>query len=336
MPKEIVKEIPTPGPQMKVTDDLAKGLDGVTSVEEIREMVAAEAAKQGFVVARNNKGQFQPAEQTPVIPKPVVPPADEEEKPVVYEDDFVIGGKSYHFEGESPGDINRQVRAALSAHENAIKPPEQKADPAADEKKRKDELLTMQLDVMSGKMSIDDYIVKSGAVEKYLQSKGLSTDELKEATQERKSNKEVNAWEAASEAFKALEGNDWPGGEQNLKLIGYKLAEMNLNNSPSVESLQKAYDSMKADGIVFPVVPPAQEEATEPKPEPARKKLAASAPGFGIGGKPITPAKTEAAGIPVITDSMSPREIMESFKAAAVAQGRHPDDILKESYAARA
>jgi hypothetical protein len=307
------QEIKPQGAEMEVTDAVSTALEGAATAEDIRRIIAEEAEKQGIVVpGRDAKGRF--AAQEPAEEKPEV--KAEPDEVTVYTDSFVIGGKTYNFEGDSPADINRQVKAAIAAHEHATAP-KVEAKPEV----KSDDLVAMQLDVFAGKISMEDYLVKSGAIDKYLKSKGLQVDELKTLVDEKKSTKEVNAWQNATNEFLSLDGNDWPGGEQNLKVLGYKLAELGLKDSPSTDSLQKAYAAMKADKLVFAV------EAPEAAPQ--KKKLQASGT-FGVGsGNQGRKPTTATAAVPKITDDMSPREIMEAYKAAAQAQGMHPDDYLK-------
>jgi hypothetical protein len=320
MPEAI--EMRPEGVELEVNDDMTKALEAAVSPEEIKQIIAQEAAKQNIVIPRDNKGRF-----VPVAEKKETAPADKkDDETFVYSDDFSIGGKDYHFEGDSPADINRQVKAAIAAHENATKPVQQQTATVDGAKAKQDELLALQLDVMSGKITMDEYIVKSGAVDKYLQSKGINTSELKELVDEKKNAKEVGSWEAATAEFLKLEGNDWPGGDQNLKVMGYKLAELGLNGKPSADSLQKAYDAMKADNMVFAVAPPAE--------EPKLKKKAASSSAFGVSGgdsrRDAAQVHTSAV-VPTITPDMSPRDIMEAFKAAAQAQGIHPDELIRQA-----
>lgn len=302
--------------EISMSEEGQKALDAATTSEQIRSIMLEEAAKQGFIASPKTEASKAVDTVPVVIPKTP-------EDITVYEDDFVIGGHNYHFEGDSPADINRQVKAAMAAHEAATaKPVDSEAAPKA-----QDDLIAMQLDVQSGRMSIDEYIVKSGAVDKYLQSKGIKVDDLKEVVTEKRTNKEMASWKSATDKFLSQEGNDWPGGEQNMKVLGYHLASLNLTGKPSVESLQKAYDAMKKDNMVFPVTPVTPAPAT-----PAPKKKLSSSATFGVGtgsNDASKPAITPNTGLPKITDDMSPRDIMEAYKAAVIAGGGHPDDYLR-------
>ena len=111
MPEAI--EMRPEGVELEVNDDMTKALEAAVSPEEIKQIIAQEAAKQNIVIPRDNKGRF-----VPVAEKKETAPADKkDDETFVYSDDFSIGGKDYHFEGDSPADINRQVKAAIAAHE---------------------------------------------------------------------------------------------------------------------------------------------------------------------------------------------------------------------------
>ncbi len=322
----VVTEIKLGGAELNVTEEVAKRFDAAVSSEDIRRIIEEEAVKQHIVIP--GKTQVAPAAATPAAKteRPVIAPEKDKSKE---SDDFVIGGKSYHFEGDSPADISRQVKAALTAHENATKPaPAPSKDEAAEVKVKEQEALTLQLDFAAGRISIDEYVLKSGAVEKYLESKGVKTEDLKDIVDEKKSDKFVEAWESATAEFLKLEGNDWPGGINNQKVMGYKLAELGLSDSPSVESFQKAYDAMKAEGLVFTVQAP-----EKVAPVPTVKKKATSSSTFGVGGSVGRDQKAQGTQptVPAITADMSPRDIMEAYKAAALSQGIHPDELMREA-----
>jgi len=282
-------------------------LDQVNSVEEIKSLLHAKAAEQGI------KPEGKAA-----------PEVKGEEKEDLYHDSFVIGGKEYTFYSETPAGINQQVKAAMAAHDNATKPVVQ-VDDAAATKKAQDELAAIKVRMLSGDpKAFDEYIEKSGAIDKYLAKQGIPASELKEVVEERKSDKVTQSWEAATAAF--LKDSDWPGGDQNLKLMGLKLAELGLGDKPPVESLKAGYESMKSEGLLFPVEP-----VEAPK---AQKKAAASSSVFNTGGGAgrdrATTKKEEA---PKITENMSPWEILEAWKTGVQAEGRHPDEAIREAFA---
>lgn len=316
-------EITPPGAVMTETPELATALDGAASVEEIRDIIAQEAARQNIVV---------PAKPAPVKEESKAEPeAKDDDAKFAYADDFSIGGKSYHFEGDSPAEINRQVKAAIAAHENATKPEPKQETTAAKRGLSADEKVALELDYRMGKIGLDEYLDKTGALDAYLEKKGVKVDQLKEVVEEKVSRKEVDAWATATEAFKQAHGADeWPGGDQNLKIMAYKLAELGLSSTPSVDSLNRAFDAMKSDGLIFPVEPKA-EVRVEPQTQIKKKPSGSSVFGVVGGAGRDRAADKGAAQVPQITAEMSPREIMEAYKTAATASGQHPDELLYQA-----
>jgi hypothetical protein len=105
--------------------------------------------------------------------------------------------------------------------------------------------------------------------------------------------------------------------------MGYKLAEMGLNTNPSASSLQKAYEALKSEGLLF--------QNSNPEEAPKKKQSGSSVFGLG-GGNTATDKSTKSTKTPEITDNMSPREILELFKQQTIAQGLSPDDVLRQQY----
>jgi hypothetical protein len=164
---------------------------------------------------------------------------------------------------------------------------------------------------------------KSGTLDTYLEKRGIKVEALKEVLDEKISTKQNDAWTTAVTEF--LKSSDWPGGEQNERIMKYKLAELNLVD-PTVDSLEKAYNAMKVDKLVFQ-----NETKEEPTPVATKKKLSGSSV-FGIGGgSSVASAVKTKESVPEITADMSPREIMEAFKASAQAQGLNPDDVARQA-----
>jgi hypothetical protein len=332
MAATIEQEITPTGATLTESPEFQKAMESATTAEEIRAIIVEEAAKQNIVVPnqptppRDAEGRFVSPETKE---EPKVETKDEEK--FAYTDEFVIGGKKFTFEGDTPADINRQVKAAIAAHDNATNPPKKEEPAAAAPKKgvTAEQKVALELDYRMGKIGLDEYLEKAGALDSYLEKKGIKVDKLKEVVEERVSKGEKDAWETATDTFMKAEGQDWPGGDQNLRILGYKLEELGLKDKPSAESLQKAYDAMKVDGLVFQPAKAAAEVKTEPQP---KKKLAGSSV-FGLvggAGRDRAP-NTGAAKAPQITPDMSPREIMAIYKETAQANGLHPDDLLRES-----
>jgi hypothetical protein len=323
--------------EAKLNEDLTKA----TSSEEIRDIIAAQP--------RDEHGKFTAKTAPVVITTPAADPAKKEDEPTVYKDTFLIGGREVEFTGDDPTDILKQVKAAQSAYEMAKQP-----EPKKDEVKpgpSKEELAALQLKAASGDAdAMSEYMVKSGALDRYLESKGIKPAEIQQVLQERASDKVARDWDGAVKDF--LADSKWPGGTQNEKLLKYKLAELKddkgqpLAYTPSKASLMKAFEALEAEHMLFPaeekpaddtkgtqpVTPATTTTTTEP---PKRPRTGSTA--FGTSQEQSTRrTAANAPKVPQITDDMTPQQIMAAFKDAAIANGESPDDVLRTTYAGRA
>jgi hypothetical protein len=326
----------TPTGEMTESPELQTALEGATTAEEIRAIVLQEAAKQGFTVPgdtrpRDAEGRFASPEtkETPKVETKSEGTA--EEAKFAYVDEFVIGGKKYTFEGDSPAEINRQVKAAIAAHENATNPPKKEEPGTAGPKQiTADQKIALELDFKMGKIGLDEYLEKTGALDAYLEKKGVKVEQLRDVVNEKVSKKANDAWESATKEFIAAHKDEWHGGQQNGEILGYLIADLGLQNKPSLDSLNQAFEVMKTKNLIFPVEPKA-EVKTEPAPQPKKKLGGSSVFGLvGGAGRDRAP-NTGAAKVPEITPDMSAREIMELYKTTALANGQHPDQLLVES-----
>lgn len=331
--------------EAKLNEELTKA----TTPDEIRDVLLAQP--------RDEKGQFaaKPVAAAPVVvPPPVDPP-----EVTVFKDTFLIGGKEVEFTGDNPADILKQFKAAQQAYEMA-KQPEPKKEEVKPAGPTKEELAALQLKAATGDAeAMSEYMVKSGALDRYLEAKGIKPAEIQQVLQERASEKVAKDWDGAVKDF--LADSDWPGGSQNEELLKYKLAELKdekgqpLAYAPSKASLQKAYEALKEEKMLFA----AEEKTTEEK-----KTIAGVSVGSGTdkgthsssaGGPTATkraPTGSTAFGtsqesgtrraspttpqVPTITDDMTPQQIMEAWKQQVVAEGKSPDDALRTTYAGRA
>lgn len=324
--------------EQKFSPEVEKKIGEATSSDEVRDIIAAQP--------RDDKGRFAP------VTAPVVKVEEEKkvDEPTVYKDTFLIGGKEVEFTGDNPADVLKQVKVAQQAYEMGRPKEEKKVEEKTGP--TKEELASLQLKAASGDAeAMSEYMVKSGALDRYLESKGIKPAEIQQVLQERASERVVKDWDGAVKDF--LAESDWPGGTQNEKLLKYKLAELKddkgqpLAYNPSKASLQAAYESLKAEGLLF-----AKEEA-EPKAEvktettrttattaatttTAPKRAATGSTAFGTsqesGVRRTTPATPK---VPEIADNEDPREIMRKFNEAVIASGQSPNDVLRGSYSGK-
>ena len=94
-----------------------------------------------------------------------------------------------------------------------------------------------------GEITGAEYLEKSGAVDQYLASRGIDVAAHQKQLQDGQTYEK--SWADAANAFKRTEdGKDAPYGEAFTKIMGEKLIELGLEDSPSVESLQRAYNAL--------------------------------------------------------------------------------------------
>ncbi len=139
---------------------------------------------------------------------------------------------------EQPRDSQGRFTAdhSRNANQHRTLPDTVRSDDPAAEAARQADLRTKML---SGAITVDQYMVQSGAVERALSEAGISPAALREVSDQRYQ----QSWQASVDEF--LKSSDWPGGQENLKLLGEKLIEMNATDTPSVEVLQRAYVDLK-------------------------------------------------------------------------------------------
>lgn len=327
--------------EAKLNEDLSKA----NSSEEIRDIMAAQP--------RDEHGKFT-TKAAPVVTTMPIDPAKKEDEPTVYKDTFLIGGKPVEFTGDDPTDILKQVKAAQSAYEMA-KAPEPKKDDVKPGPS-KEELAALQLKAASGDAeAMSEYMVKSGVLDRYLESKGIKPAEIQQVLQERASDKVAKDWDGAVKEF--LAESDWPGGTQNEKLLKYKLAELKdeqgqpLAYAPSKASLLKAYEALKEEKMLFapeetktddtkpgttPATPAATAATTTQQPPTATRPRTGST-AFGTSQEQNTRrAAPNAQKVPEVKDDDPPTEVMRKWKEAVLANGQSPDDVLRTTYAGRA
>jgi hypothetical protein len=311
-------------------------LNEASSPEELRDVLHSQP--------RDDKGQF-------VSAKPAEEKKPEEVAPVVVKDTFLIGGKEVEFEADSPEHLLSMVKAAQSAYEMGRPKPEEKKPEPPKPAFTPDELAALSLRMAQGDPSaLEEFIEKGGVVDKILEKRGIKTEEVKKVMEQGRSDDFQRRFDSARDEF--LKTSDWPGGTRNGKLMGYKLVELGLADNPTKDNFQKAYDALKAEGLLDarveePATPPTEQRqdggtpATPARQAPAAasaapKKAATGSTAFGTSQESGTRRSASGpAKVPEIRPDASPQEIMDLWKQAVQAEGKNPDDALRETYSAR-
>ena len=281
-----------------------------------------------------------------------------------------IGGKEFLFEASSELELERIVNNAFKVayavqqtDDTSVVAVDPAIAQAAAEKAATDRataLVELELKFKRGEISAADYIEQSGAVSEYLEKQGISVESLRESVDQTRSRSFEQSWAEATEIFKnSPAGQDWPGGQKNLEIIGMKLSSMNLVDAEDkVAALAQAYAAMKASGTLFPYETPAAPAA------PAVVSVAAapaiSAVAAAAGAAPAAPAapkiaptssslfgvssgvgagegvsKVAPAGDMKIDPNASPAEILAAWKTEQLRLGKDPNQAFTETFSAR-
>lgn len=340
--------------QLKVTPELEKSIGEAQSTDQISRLVKEAAAEQGLALPRDDQGRFvaKPTTEEPAQKAADTKEAADEDKQ--FTDTFTIGGKTVEISGADAADVLRQYKAAVAAYDIARQEAQPKQQTQEEPKKplvTEEELIALSIRIQSGDLkALDEYMEKTGAVDRYLSKRGINVGELETTLKERVETKTQNAWEKATNDFKQELGAEWPGGNQNMKLMGYKLAELGLTENPSKDSLLKAFNALKEDGMIFQAgdddqatatntsttnqgAAPTSNETQKTDTTPKRKATGSSV--FGVSGGSTTKQKTvKATNVPSEQElkNMDPREIMRLYREGVAAQGGDPNLELAKTY----
>jgi hypothetical protein len=363
---------------MTVTDELKKAIDAAVNPNDMREILRAELERQIAAAAGPEAAAAVAAADQKIVDAAAAAQAaaDAEnaknssaDEPLLQRTE-IIGGREFLFEATTEAELDRVIlnayKVAYATQENNA--PEVQVDPvaarqaaekaAADDAAAKVEL---ELRFKRGEISTADYIEQSGALKDYLAKQGVPLDELRATVEQGRDNKTVLSWQQATEQFlNGPAGSDWPGGNQNLKIIGLKIAEMGLVDAEDkVGALAAAYNAMKQEKLVFkneeiPVaaVTPAAAATTAAAATPATTPAAAAAatssaapilqtPRMSSGMFGASSGVGEGVSAPApkgdvkIDPNATPEEILAAWKAQQIASGVNPNDAFIDTFKGR-
>ncbi len=223
---------------VQMTPELTKKVNEAGSAVEIAAILREAAVDQGYVIRD-------------AIDANVLIPVEREATTRVSRTE-TINGKAVAFEAENALDLEKKISEAYrsaTTQSNASDAPRDDKGRFTAQPTELTPAQRTQLDTefRMGRITVEQYLEKTGAVGTYLTERGFTLDDVK-ATAERKY---TESWASATEAF--LLNSDWPGGERNLKLIGNKLAAMGLTEAEDkLAALNQAYAALKADQTLFP------------------------------------------------------------------------------------
>jgi hypothetical protein len=238
----------TPENSRIITDaEFEAAVAAAASAEEIKSLMHDRAIQQGIVTPDRYSPDVLLA--TPLA----------NSMPKSFAQRLVVDGKTFFLEAESQAELDAKVadfiRSTTQTPATQTQTEHQPRDAAgrftADQGRTDENAFArneLELKFKRGEISTDEYLSQSGAIERHLAEQGVDMEALREAS----GRKYEQSWEQATQEFlQSGEGRTWPGGEENKQRLGQVLIEMGLIESPSAESLARAYEYLREnDGLV--------------------------------------------------------------------------------------
>jgi hypothetical protein len=191
-------------------------------------------------------------------PNILIPTALADHAPQKFSKYVTINSTKYLLEGGSPEEL---AHAETSLYEQVLGQGDNGqqrdpvtgrfvAEPTAAEKAAQELAVINRADLelafKRGDITAEAYLEQSGAVATYLQNHGVSPDALVAVTDL----VYQNTWSQATEQFLNSDaGNDWPGGQTNMELMGRILEENNMTE-PTVENLSAAFQYASENNLL--------------------------------------------------------------------------------------
>jgi hypothetical protein len=212
---------------IRTTPEMEAHLKTLVSAGEIEAYLHAEAEKQGLV------------QKDACNPSVLIPTALANNAPRKLAKVITINGTKHIIEGADEAEVAAN-EAALYRHifapKNTTQQDQQReangrftspADKQAQEAEAV-RLAKVEQDYRAGILSTDDYLLQSGAIDRALTARQQQEQSY------------AQSWAQSVEQF--LASSDWPGGKENMKILGQILAENNLTDAEDkVAALQTAY-----------------------------------------------------------------------------------------------
>lgn len=347
----------SPAPlNVEMNEELVKAIQASLDPEQLKSSIVAEAQKQ-FAESEAAKAAHK-AEQDAAAAR-LAEAAKVLPTPTTLEHTENIAGKDFIFTG-TQDEINAQVAAAYRVafavqptHAAPVEPPPDPAALAAAAEAEAAAKIALQEQFRNGTISAEEYLEKSGAIDGYLEKKGLSVATL-QATVE---HSQIDPWVYATDQFLQGVGKDWPGGDKNREILGLRIQSLGLVDSDDkVAAMAQAWNDMKRDKMYFPAGHPLAAAAApdapvaDPAPAPvvptltpvvpapvvpAPARTATSSSLFdrssGVTDFIAQPDKTIAPTF-VVPDNATPQQIMDAWTKFQIANGQNANDAFVRQY----
>jgi len=216
---------------------------------EISEMSSQEMMKAKMREFAENQGLiYRDAYDRDVIHEVANPP----EYSAQFTKSVTVNGKTLEFSGATELDAERALgnylRGQIASHEDGSATTRQEATTVTESAEQAAAKVELELKFKRGEISARDFIEQSGAVDEYLESRGVNIESLQTVSNQHFE----QSWAAATKEFlNGPYGSDWPGGDQNREILGMTLQRLGLEDAENkTEALAQAYESMKERGEV--------------------------------------------------------------------------------------
>jgi hypothetical protein len=358
-------------PEVAMTDELAAAIQAAVSSADVRGLLLAEAEKQLAIRTEHDQAQADATQAAAdKVAADAAAAAEIARANQTFTRDEVIGGKTFHFESSTEGELDRQILNAYKVAYNVQQPvaPVAVVDPAiAIQAAEAAAIARTELErkFRGGEVTAADYIEQTGALDEYLVKRGINPTALKEIVDENATTKALavshRSWEVASETFRNTVGADWPGGERNRELLGDKLAALGLIDAEDkVAAMGQAWAAMKKSHSYFPhgdadaptpvaaaaVADPVVAAAAVAQPAVEAVRAAAAAKvrsmssslfgqSSGTSSAPVVNPAVVAAS-KLVPDNATPAEILQAWKDTQVANGVDPNAAFTNQFRAKA
>src|SRR6266699_435230 len=222
---------------INVTPDMQKALE-TANAEQIKEMMKQAAVDQRLVVREWDSSILTPVTQGT---------APQKVGKVV-----VLNGVKHTLEAATEQELlakeNALYRAQLQpATTTTSRQTEQPLVNQADA----DQKAALSLEFQMGRLTVDEYLQQSGAIDSYLADQGIDMDSLREVAASQQTERTIQSWAEATEEFKnSSAGSSWPGGEANRAKLGEILVEMDATDHPNAENIARAYRYMQENDLL--------------------------------------------------------------------------------------
>jgi hypothetical protein len=178
------------------------------------------------------------------------------EQPTQFTKRMLVNGKTLEFSGASELEVERAIgeyfRGEQASREESVSTT-QRTVAAGETPAEVQARVELELKFKRGEISASQYIEQSGAVKNYLAEQGVDLEDLKVAVQHAGSERFTQSWADATDEFmQTLEGQTWEGGEENKNIIGQIIADAELVDEPSADTLVRAVRFARENHMLVP------------------------------------------------------------------------------------